>query len=163
MRKMGAYVLAATILSAIPSIAQTSKGATTQGEQNAIIITFKDGHQQSIALADVAKIEFKTSATPASLRSERALFTGQWKVGMGGVPGTFYITLASDGTATKSVGSEHGKWEVVGGEARISWDDGWHDVIRRAGKGYEKAAYAPGRPLTDSPTNVASATRTEPM
>ena len=162
MRNACAHVLAVTILIAIPLSAQ-DKRATTQGEQSSLVITFKDGHQQSIVLAEVAKIEFKTSSTQASRRSERAVFTGQWKVGIGGAPGTFVITLSPDGTATKSVGSEHGRWEVVEGEARISWDDGWHDVIRRAGHGFEKAAYAPGKPLTDAPTNVASASRTEPM
>lgn len=156
------YMLAVMVLLAIPSIAQ-NKATATPSEQSALIITFKDGHQQSIPLADVAKMEFKTGANQASLRSERALFTGEWKVGLGGAPGSFYITLATDGTAKKSVGSQHGTWEVVGGEARISWDDGWHDVIRKAGSKYEKAAYAPGKPLTESPTNVASATRTEPM
>jgi hypothetical protein len=151
------------ILIGIAAAAQSSKSPGTQVEQNAIVITFKDGHQQSIALSDIAKIEFKTSSTQASLRGQRAVFTGEWKVGVGGAPGSFYITLASDGTATKSIGSQRGKWEVVGGEARISWDDGWHDVIRRNGSRYEKAAYAPGKPLTESPTNVASAARTEPM
>jgi len=160
MRTIG--VLAIAILIAIPVIGQTSKPATTQSEQNAIVITFKDGHQQSIALADVSKIEFKTSATQASKR-ERASFAGKWKVGIGGAPGSFYITLSSDGTATKSIGSEHGKWEVVDGEARISWDDGWRDVIRKAGNHYEKAAYAPGKSFSDAPNNVASATRTESL
>jgi len=163
MRNIGGWVLAVTILIDIPALAQASKGAAPQGEPNAILITFKDGHQQSIALADVAKIEFKTSVTQASLRGDRAVFTGEWKVGIGGAVGTFYITLAADGTATKSMGSEHGRWEVVGGEARITWDDGWHDVIRRAGNHFEKAAYAPGRTFAETPTNIASATRTEPM
>jgi hypothetical protein len=163
MKNLGAYLLPLIILLPISAFAQTNKSAAAQAEQNAIVITFKDGHQQSIALSDVAKIEFKTSSTQASLRGERAVFTGEWKVGVGGAPGSFYITLAADGTATKSIGSQRGKWEVVGGEARISWDDGWHDVIRRAGNHFEKAAYAPGKPLTESPTNVASAARTEPM
>src|SRR5215813_88725 len=155
-------VLAIAILIAIPAIGQTGKSASTQSEQNAIVISFKDGHQQSIPLADVSKIEFKASVTQASKR-ERAAFAGKWKVGIGGAPGSFYITLASDGTATKSIGSEHGKWEVVDGEARISWDDGWHDVIRKAGNHYEKAAYAPGTSFSEAPNNVASATRTESL
>ena len=26
---------------------------------------------------------------------------------------------------------EHGKWVYVDGEARVTWDDGWQDVIRK--------------------------------
>jgi hypothetical protein len=46
---------------------------------------------------------------------------------------------------------------VVSGEAQISWDDGWHDVIRKAGSKFEKAAYAPGASLSGKPNNVADA------
>jgi hypothetical protein len=92
-----------------------------------------------------------------------ASFVGRWEVGLGAGGQTFYITLEKDGQATKSHGSPHGKWTMVGGEARISWDDGWHDVIRKAGNHYEKAAYAPGKSFSDSPDNITSATRTEPL
>jgi hypothetical protein len=155
-------VPALAILIAIPVLSQTNT-TSTQAAQNAIIITFKDGRQQSIPLTDVAKIEFKTSTSQTSLRGTRALFTGEWKVGTGVAGDTFLITLAADGTATKTHGNPDGHWEVVGGEARITWDDGWRDVIRKRGSKYEKAAYAPGKSLTESPSNVASATRTEPM
>jgi hypothetical protein len=156
------YALALAILIASPVLAQ-AKGASTQAEQNALVITFKDGHQQTIPLSDLAKMEFKTGATQTSLRGTRALFTGEWKVGTGAAGETFLITLAADGTATKTHGSPGGHWEVINGEARITWDDGWRDVIRKVGSKYEKAAYAPGKPLSESPSNVASATRTEPM
>jgi hypothetical protein len=160
MRNLG--VLAVAILIGISAVAQTSKSAAPPAGQNAIIITFKDGHQQSFALTDVAKIEFKTNTAQAS-RSDRALFTGEWKVGTGAGGDTFLLTLAADGTATKNIGSLRGTWEVVGNQAQITWDDGWRDVIRRSGGRWEKAAYAPGRALTDSPSNVTRAARTEPM
>lgn len=154
--------LALAILTALPALTQATKPAP-KTDQNSIVITFKDGHQQTYSLADVAKIEFKTSAAQSASRGERATLAGKWKVGTGAGMGSFFITLASDGTASKSMGSSKGTWEMVDAEARISWDDGWHDVIRKAGNHYEKAAFAPGRPLTDSPSNVASAVRTEPM
>lgn len=155
--------LAFVALSVIPALTQTKPAA--KADQNSIVITFKDGRQQTYSLADVAKIEFKTATAQAqaATRSERATLAGKWKVGTGAAMGTFYITLAADGTATKSMGSSRGTWEMVDAEAHISWDDGWHDVIRKTGNHYEKAAYAPGRPLTDSPSNVTSAVRTEPM
>jgi hypothetical protein len=50
---------------------------------------------------------------------------------------------------------------VVDGEARISWDDGWHDVIRKVGAKHEKFAYEPGKSFSDPPANVTAAVRTE--
>jgi len=162
MRNPALRLFVLAVLVTIPLLAQNIK-SQSQPDQNAIVITFKDGHQQTFDLGDVAKIEFKTSTSQASQRSERAVFAGKWKVGTGVGSGTFYITLASDGTATKTMGSAHGKWEVVGAEARISWDDGWHDVIRRAGNHYEKVAYESGRSFSDPPSNVTEATNTQPL
>ena len=163
MRSPAIGILVLAIVSSVPAFPQTSKAAS-KSDQDAIVITFKDGHQQTYSLSEVSKIEFKTPATPTATRMERATLAGKWKVGTGGgMGGTFYITLATDGTASRSMGSERGTWEMVGSEARISWDDGWHDVIRKTGNRYEKAAYAPGRSLNESPSNVASAVRTETM
>jgi len=116
-----------------------------------------------IAIPVMAQTSKSAQAEQSAQRSERARFAGKWKVGTGVAHSTFDITLDSDGTATKSMGSEHGTWEVVGAEARISWDDGWHDVIRKAGNHFEKAAYAPGQSYSESPNNITNATRTQPM
>jgi hypothetical protein len=51
---------------------------------------------------------------------------------------------------------------VVNGEARISWDDGWHDVIRKVGAKHEKVAYEPGKSYDDKPANVTEARNTQP-
>jgi hypothetical protein len=123
-------------------------------------IVFKDGHRQSLPLSEAARIEFSTSAVSTSPFG-RNHFVGEWKVGVGAGAGHFYITLKSDGEARKTLGSGHGTWTVVDGEARISWDDGWHDVIRRAGTGHEKAAFEPGKTFSDEPSNVADATRVD--
>jgi hypothetical protein len=130
-----------------------------QDSTDSIIIVFKDGHRQSFLLSDIARIEFNA---PGKVSMLRGRFQGKWKVG-DGVGGTFFITLNHDGSAFRSTGSEHGTWSVVNGEARISWDDGWHDVIRRRGGKYQKAAYAPGRSFSDEPSNVAEAVPTEPI
>ena len=92
-----------------------------------------------------------------------ASFVGRWEVGTGAGSRTFYITLERDGKATKSQGAPHGTWTIHGDEARITWDDGWHDVIRKAGDHYEKLAYSPGKSFSDPPANVTEATRTEPL
>lgn len=145
--------------------AQAAKPGSS--DQSAIVITFKDGHQQTFSLADVARIEFKNTAAAAVAatpsRASAASFAGRWKVSTGPGNATFYITLDPDGKASKSIGSTHGKWTMFGNEARISWDDGWHDVIRKAGNHYEKAAYAPGKSYSDEPSNITGATNTEPL
>jgi len=123
-------------------------------------IIFKDGHQQNIPTADIARIEFESSAVSASVPG-RAHFVGKWEVGEGNGR-TFVITLEADGEATKSIGAGHGTWTVVDGEARISWDDGWHDAIRKVGAKHEKFAYEPGKSFDDPPSNVTAARNTLP-
>jgi hypothetical protein len=110
-----------------------------------------------LAVCLAAAQSSKTSSTSA------ATFLGEWKVGLGAGGQTFNITLEKGGKATKSHGDPNGTWTVFGDEARITWSDGWHDVIRRAGNKWEKAAYAPGKSFSDQPDNIAGATRTEPL
>jgi hypothetical protein len=124
-------------------------------------IVFKDGRQQKIAASDIARIEFETSGLSASVPG-RAHFIGKWEVGEGGNGGTFFITLDGDGSARKTLGAAHGTWTVVDGEARITWDDGWHDVIRKVGTTHEKLAYGPGKSFDDQPSNVTAARNTQP-
>lgn len=134
-------------------------------DQNTLVIVFKDGRQQTISMADVARIEFKTSANNATDNASslgRGRFMGKWRVG-NGAGGQFFITLEPGGVASKTLGASHGTWTMVDGEARITWDDGWHDAIRRVGNKYEKAAFAPGTSFTDNPSNVTDATNTSPQ
>jgi hypothetical protein len=123
------------------------------------MIVFKDGQRQSIPAADVESIEFENTAG-ASVPG-RGHFVGKWKVGEGN-GSSFYITLERDGEARKSIGPPHGTWTVVNGDARITWDDGWHDAIRKVGAKYEKFAYGPGKSFDDPPSNVTAAMNTEP-
>lgn len=141
---------------------KNNKTKPASGDSSAsITIVFKDGRQQSFSLADVARIDFPAVATSPS-EAWPAHFAGKWKVG-DGMGGTFYITLYRDGHANKTINAAHGTWTVLGEEVRISWDDGWHDVIRKTEAGYEKVAFSPGKSFTDDPNNVASAKRTEPI
>jgi len=130
-------------------------------DKDAIVIVFKDGRQQTFSLADIERIEFKSPLSKAAVAGVNS-FLGKWKVGVGdGMGGTFFITLERDGVASKSIGSSHGTWTVVDKEARISWDDGWHDAIRKVGTKFEKFAYEPGKSFTDQPSNVTDAKNTE--
>ena len=125
-----------------------------------VTIVFKDGRQQSIASTDIARIDFE-DASPSALAAARRHFTGKWEVGEGN-GSNFFITLEADGEAKKSIGETHGTWTVVDGEARVSWDDGWHDAIRKVGTKHEKCAYEPGKSFSDSPSNVTEARNTNP-
>ena len=179
-RTANSILLGIVCMASAVAWAQTS-GSKSSG--NSFTIIFKDGHQKTYAdvtriefknpeamvltrggreerlsLGEVARIDFIPSAT---FQLGRNHFVGKWKVGTGGGD-DFFITLDRSGEARKSMGSSHGTWEVVNGEARISWDDGWHDVIRKRGSKHEKVAYEPGKTFDDAPSNVTDARNTEP-
>ena len=122
------------------------------------MIVFKDGHQQSIAGSEIARIEFETSGVEP-VGQQMPKLSPIVIVGNGR---NFFITLEPDGTARKTLGVSHGTWIFAEGEARISWDDGWHDVIRKVGSKHEKVAFEPGKSFSDPPANVTAARNTEP-
>lgn len=147
------WVFAIFALSASLAVAAT----TPKDNSGSITIVFKDGHQHTYSMADISRIEFNTPAqASAAGMIGRGRFLGRWKVG-DGMGSTFTITLDRDGNATKSLGSTQGTWTVVDGEARISWNDGWTDVLRLHGNRYEKVAYAPGKSVEDDASNVTNA------
>ncbi len=123
-----------------------------------VLIVFKDGRQQNVPAAEIARIEFEPAGASAV---SRAHFVGKWEVGDGN-GSNFYITLEASGDARKSIGASHGTWTVGDGEARISWDDGWHDAIRKVGAKHEKLAFASGKSFDDPPSNVTPARNTQP-
>jgi hypothetical protein len=127
------------------------------------VVVYRDGHQEKVSAADIARIEFETSEI-TSMTPSRAHFIGKWEVGEGGAGGgsRFYITLEADGDARKTIGAAHGTWTLVEGEARITWDDGWKDEIRKVGTTHEKRAYEPGKSFDDEPSNVTPARNTQP-
>ncbi len=153
--------------------------------RDSIAIVFKDGHRQSLAMAEIARINLKPPAvivykdghkekisadieriefgpSEVAMTPGRNHFVGKWEVGQGDNGAHFFITLDADGQAKKSIGASHGTWTLVDGEARITWDDGWRDVICKVGTKHEKRAYEPGKSLDDTPSNVTAARNTEP-
>jgi hypothetical protein len=153
--------LAFAAMSLIVFVAAPSPLRGQGKEQGHIVIIFKDGRQQSFRLADVARIEFRdTPVAASSVSSSR--FAGRWKVG-DGIGGTFYITLKPEGEAHKSMGNKDGTWTVVNGEARVTWNDGWKDIIRKSGRKYQKVAFGPGSSFDDAPSNTTEAEYTEPQ
>ena len=185
MRNIGSMVsIFAMLLSAVPGASPQANSAS-QDERTSLAIVFNDGRQQTLAATDTARIEFKGAAMivsqgehqqsipiseiariefnhgPASASAMgRGRFVGKWRVGQGNGD-HFFITLERNGDASKSIGANHGTWTVADGEARISWDDGWHDAIRKVGNKFEKVAFEPGKSFSDPPTNVTDAQSTD--
>ena len=178
-------ILLALVITALVSAVTVAAQGTHSREQESITIIFNDGHRQSISLDDIARIEFKSAPVVvfkdgrqqnlrfaevariefSSFSKDSPLrrnhFVGKWEVGVGAFgSGHFFITLEPTGEARKTLGSSHGTWTVVDGEARISWDDGWHDAIRKVGSKHEKRAFAPGKTFSDEPSNVTNAKNT---
>lgn len=135
--------------------------------QQTIVIVFKDGHRQTFNLADIAHIEFSGAAAaavapaPITALPARGEFVGRWIVGDGD-GNTFAITLKEDGTAVRSLHPVHGAWALVNGEARIHWNDGAQDAIRKVGSHFEKRAFGSNKSFDDTPDNVTDARNTNP-
>jgi hypothetical protein len=145
--------------------------AAQSGQKTApgtIVIVFKDGHRQTFNLSDIERVEFGGNAGAAASYEgsgaglpSRGRFLGKWECGDGS-GGTFYITLNEDGSAWRSLRSVGGHWVYFDGEARITWNDGAQDAIRKVGSQYQKFAYAAGKLFTDDPDNVTAAHNTTP-
>ena len=164
MRKTALFLSVVGSLTFLAASSSAQKKTTaSKPAVDSVVITFKDGHSQRYLAADVAKIEFESAnSEPDNVSSGH--FLGKWKVG-DGVGGNFSITLKRGGQASKTINNyeNYGMWKVVGEEARITWEDGWRDTIRKAGNRYEKVAYHPGKIFTDPPDHIADATSVDPI
>ena len=153
---VGTILIATTALAASPNPQSAAKNS-----HSSMVIYFKDGHQQTFSMEDIDRVEYVDSSE-ATVGPEQ--FLGRWEAGAGdGAGSTFLITFEVNGEASKSIGASHGTWSIVGGEARLSWDDGWHDIIRKVGDQgrFEKFAFAPNTTLDDKPENVTRASKIE--
>lgn len=144
--------------------------ANGQSGQGALVIVFRDGHRQTVRMSDVARIEFNGSeptrvsqprGASDSTGPGRIYYIGKWEVG-DGAGRRFLIELKPDGNAEKSIGAPHGTWTAGDGEARIVWDDGNRDAIRKVGSKHQKYAYGAGKSFSDEPSNVTEARPTQP-
>ena len=100
----------------------------------------------------------KSPAKP--LNADAKPFVGRWKIigDKGAV--ACYFTLSDNLTAKKShVPDATGVWEVVGNEARITWSDGWKDILRVEKDGVTKIAFGPKTTWTDPPANTQKAVK----
>jgi hypothetical protein len=166
----------------LTSAAFAKPNPSPANDRDPVVIVFKDGRRQSLAMAEIARIDVKADAivykdghreklaadidriefgdSEFAANPSRAHFIGKWEVGDGN-HNKFFITLEPDGDARKTLGSSHGTWTLVDGEAHITWDDGWHDAICKVGNKHEKRAFEPGKSFGDTPSNVTVAINTE--
>lgn len=176
-RKVGLLLVGVCV-----TVLSVTAGVRAADDHGSIVIVYKDGHRQSLAAASITSIDVKSAAIVykdghrEKLRAEieriefgdsgsttaagRGHYIGKWKVGRGNGD-SFLITLSADGEAHKSIDVPHGTWTMVDGEAHITWDDGWHDAIRKVGSSHEKLAFEPGKTFGDNPTNVTKAEKTD--
>lgn len=168
MRKLVRLTVFAALLCSAVSIASAASPAGQKNAAGTIVIVFKDGHRQSFNLSEIDRVEFGGGsgyAAPGEGSSfgqpSRGRFLGKWEVG-DGQGHNFFITLDEDGGAYRSLGEVHGHWVYFEGEARITWNDGAQDAIRKAGSQYLKFAYSAGKLFTEDPDNVTAAHNTAP-
>jgi hypothetical protein len=144
-----------------------SFAAPSKSGSGTIVIVFKDGHRQTFNLSDIDRVEFPASALannsgPSNPEAPpRGHYVGKWECG-DGTGNNFYITLKDNGDAMRSIGDMRGRWEYINGEARVTWDDGAQDAIRKVGTRYQKFAYRAGKSFSDEPDNVTGARLTTP-
>jgi hypothetical protein len=153
--------MAAALALAVPLMGWAAPQKTGPGS---IVIVFKDGHRQTFNLSDIERVEFPTSGESSAVTSSgtgpsRNRFLGSWQVG-DGVGNDFEIRLNEDGSAYRSLGNVRGTWVYVDGEARVTWNDGNKDCIRKVGTIYRKFAYSMGKSFTADPDNEANARNT---
>jgi len=161
-----AALVAALSISIPSSFAKTP--AAAKNSPGTIVIVFKDGHRESFPLSDIERVEFPgngelagTAASAGSSLPTREHFVGKWEVGDGN-GNTFFIRLDANGKAWRSMNDVDGKWVYENGEARVTWNDGAQDAIRKVGSLHQKFAYEAGKSFTDPPMNVTNARNTTP-
>lgn len=158
MRTLFQLALASAVI--LPACLPPRAAAQSQNAGGAsVVIVYKDGHRQTLNLADLDRIEFP-GPVPAGLLSvpgpSRARFVGKWEVGEGNGD-NFIITLRDDGSALRSLGDERGTWQYVNGEAEIRWNDGSNDCLRKVGAWFKKYWYKPEEAFGGTPENVTNA------
>lgn len=140
------------ILVPLAAHSASPKTPSKASEGQTLVVVLKNGQQQTFAMADVARIEFQgpaggeaVAALPAD-QPGRGHFLGKWRLGDGNGHSTFDVILEANGKASKSNGSNpHGTWTVVNGEARITWEEGSYDAIRKVNGAWQKFWYPDGK------------------
>jgi len=123
-----------------------------------------DGNALVIRTASYLYRIENVAVNPSNPKALLKRFTGKWNIGKANPTAkpAFVITLNEDFSAKKShVPTATGKWEVVNGEARVVWSDGWRDIIRPQGDQFLKIAFKPNTNFDSTPSNSEPAEKIE--
>jgi hypothetical protein len=92
-----------------------------------------------------------------------ARFVGRWQINGDDSTGEapFFITLRPSFEAYKSnVPLATGRWEIVGEDARITWSDGWRNLLRpQEGNNADVVGFSPGTSWENPPANTLRAVK----
>ena len=131
---------------------QGASSRLSAGTERSLWLETRDKHCEfairQLKLGPLGAAAAQTSAGTAA-RDNGGVFVGQWDCG------NVVITLTEDFTARKNKPNPLGKWECVNGEARIAWNDGVRNVLRRDGEGFRKLTWPPGVSLDSPPSNIS--------
>jgi hypothetical protein len=87
-------------------------------------------------------------------------FVGRWRIGDEKGQTASFFTLTKSFDAKKSYApTVTAKWEIVGNEARITWSDGWRDILRPQKGSVLKIAFQPGTSWDEKPANTQRAVK----
>jgi hypothetical protein len=94
-------------------------------------------------------------------------FVGRWKLVDEKGRASSFLTLTDEFTAKRDhVPNDAGRWEVIGEEARITYEDGWLSIMRLVHGGVIVTAYSPVTnkglswdKMPDKPTSQIAAVR----
>jgi len=87
-------------------------------------------------------------------RADAKEFVGRWRIEA--TEGVFFMTLGSSFDAKKTNDPNSiGKWEIVGKEARVTWSEGWRNILRPQKD--ISIAFKPGTSWDDPPTSTVPA------
>ena len=82
------------------------------------------------------------SAPTERFAADAAAFVGVWRLNREPDGSYLYLALQSDGAAFSTInGLTEGRWEAVDKAAKISWPDGWKDVIERSAGSWQKRSW----------------------
>jgi hypothetical protein len=106
--------------------------------------------------------EEQAAAKDATAKAEVQPFVGRWQISRDDKTGErpFVVTLSKSFEAHKTNGpGVKGKWELIGDEVRITWSDGWSNILRQRDGRAIIMGFKPGTDWNDSPFNTLSATK----
>ncbi|MEO6052563.1 MAG: hypothetical protein ABIP97_00980 [Chthoniobacterales bacterium] len=87
-----------------------------------------------------------------------AAYSGVWRLNKEPDGSFLYVSLQSDGDAeSTNPANGPGKWQLTAEGARITWKDGWTELITKQGEQFVRMAWAPKVATTEPPMDSTEA------